>query len=126
MLVCSILPFRIPDTVCHAQLKFNIGNPHIENLHFNANQQSLTCTSANGPATHVIWERNGATLALDGVRYSQIQLITNRTESIYVNTLYIRDLNPADVAGNYSCTIRNVRGSIKQGIQINGEHNLLM
>ena len=101
-----------------------IGKPQIENFYFNANQQSLICTSAKGPATDVIWERNGATLSLDGIKYSQTQLINNTAESIYVSTLYIRDLNPADVAGNYSCTVGNLRDSIKQVIEINGECNL--
>lgn len=105
---------------------FFIGKPQIENLYFNANQQSLTCTSANGPATQVIWERNGAALSLDGNSYSQIQLINDTNESIYDSTLFIRDLSPADVAGNYSCTIKNVRDrlGIKQVIEINGECNL--
>ena len=83
----------------------------------------MICTSANGPATQVIWERNGAILSLEGNEYSQIQLINDTDESIYDSTLYIRDLNPADVAGNYSCTIINVRDSIKQQIEINGECN---
>ena len=63
-------------------------------------------------------------LSLDKIKYSQIQLINNTAESIYVNTLYIRNLHPEDVAGNYSCTIRNLRGTMKRGIEIKGECNL--
>lgn len=124
MLVCTI---QIPDTVCmSSNHSYNniIGKPQIENIYFSANHQSLTCVSANGPATDVIWERNEVILSLDGIKYSQIQLINNTTESIYVNTLYIRNLNPEDVAGNYSCTIRNLRDSMKQGLEIKGECNL--
>lgn len=54
--------------------------------------------------------------------YTQVQQITNMTESTYISTLKIRGIVPSEVAGNYSCFVGNLRGSDdKQNLEIKGE-----
>ena len=86
-------------------------------------QQSLNCISANGPATDVIWERNGIQLDIDDVKYSQSQQVVNTSESMYINSLRVRNLDPMDVAGNYTCTVNNSRGYANQYFQIKGNNS---
>ena len=97
------------------------GKPRIQEFHFNANQQLLTCISTGGPATDVIWRRNKARLNMDGIKYSQVQMIDDMAERSYINILRIRKLDPADVAGNYSCTVSNIRGNDDRSVEIKGE-----
>ena len=88
---------------------------------FEAITQSLICISADGPATYVTWKRNGVTLSTQGTTYTQVQQITNMTESVYINVLKIRGIVPSEVAGNYSCLINNLRESDEQNLEIKGE-----
>ena len=88
---------------------------------FEAITQSLICISADGPATHVSWKRNGVTLSTQGITYTQVQQITNMTESIYISILEIRGIVPSEVAGNYSCLISNLRRSDERNLEIKGE-----
>ena len=91
---------------------------------FEANEQSLICISTDGPATSVTWKRNGIRLSMQGTVYTQIQDITNMTESTYISTLKIRGVVPSEVAGNYSCSITNLRGSDdEQNLEIKGERH---
>ena len=106
---------------CYKIIVLLTGKPRIEHLSFDRYQQTLNCTSAFGPATDVVWMRNERKLNIDGATYQQLQTITNRSESSYVNMLYIHKRNPADVAGNYSCTIRNIRGHATQNLEVQGE-----
>ena len=88
---------------------------------FEAITQSFICISADGPATHVIWKRNGVILSTQGITYTQVQQITNMTKSIYISILEIRGIAPSEVAGNYSCLINNLRGSDERNLEIKGE-----
>ena len=88
---------------------------------FEATMQSLICISIDGPATDVTWKQNGVTLSTQGITYTQVQQITNMTESIYISILEIRGIVPSEVAGNYSCLISNLRGSDEQNLEIKGE-----
>ena len=97
------------------------GKPRIQEFNFNASEQLLVCISTSGPATDVIWRRNEAKLNMDGTNYSQIQTIDDKAESTYINTLRIRKLDPADVAGNYNCTVSNIRGNESRSLEIKGE-----
>ena len=84
---------------------------------FEANTQSLICVSTDGPASNITWRRNEERLSTQKITYTQVQEITNMSESTYINTLTIRGVAPSEVAGNYSCLISNLRGSAE-------EHNL--
>ena len=81
---------------------------------FKANVQSLVCASSDGPATDVTWKRNGVSLPMQGSTYTQVQQITDAVNSIYINTLKIRGVDPSNVAGNYSCLISNLRGMMSK------------
>ena len=97
------------------------GKPTIQNFSFDASQQSINCISVDGPASDVSWMRNGKKLTLDEVTHSQIQRIVNTFESMYINTLFIRNNDLAKVAGNYSCTVSNLRGISTEELNIKGE-----
>ena len=97
------------------------GTPYVEQLNFDANEQVLDCTSINGPATDVTWRRNEVKLTTDEDMYRQSQTITNKSENRYVSHLYIRTRDPMDVAGNYSCTVSNLRGEDRQNLEIRGK-----
>ena len=90
------------------------------------NQQSLNCISANGPATDVIWERNGKELDIDNVKYSQLQQVISTSESMYINSLHVRNLDPVDVVGNYTCIVNNSRGYANQYFQIKGIYSYIV
>ena len=97
------------------------GQPTIQEFSFDAFQQALNCISVDGPASDVSWMRNGKKLTLDEVTHSQIQQIVNTSESMYINTLFIHNTDLAKVAGNYSCTVSNLRGKSTQEFIIKGE-----
>ena len=101
------------------------GEPKIQNFIFDADEQMLICKSANGPATYVTWMRNELELPIHGNMYTQVQQIANMTESIYVNTLKIRGIDLSQVAGNYNCSVSNLRGSSEQALEIKGEYILI-
>ena len=63
-------------------------------------------------------------LIRDEVKYQQTQTIFNKTESRYVSQLYIRTPDPKDVAGNYSCTVSNLRGDDVQRLEIRGKSSI--
>ena len=94
----------------------------VQSIDFDATEQSLICISAHGPASDVTWNRNGKNLTIDGNTYSQVQVV-NTTESVYVNTLVIRELKPEEVAGNYTCIVRNLRGNAEKATEIRGKDN---
>ena len=96
------------------------GAPVINNsLSYSYNQtQSLECTSTGGPATNVVWLKNGVLL---GGEYEQHQIITNRTISKYRNVLSLDQRDPKEIIGNYTCLVRNSRNEISKTIQLNGE-----
>ena len=115
--LCFILQHSF---LCYIIISLTLGIPMIKEFSFDANQQMLVCISTSGPATDVTWVRNDTDLRVDGTIYRQIQTITNTIESLYTNVLYICRLHPEDVAGNYSCTISNLKGIAHQFLEIKG------
>ena len=83
------------------------------------------CTSTDGPATYVTWKKDGVILPTQGIVYTQVQQITDTIKSIYTNTLQIRGVDPSTVAGNYCCSVSNLRGSDEQNLEIKGEGTIM-
>ena len=91
------------------------GSPTVDSLTFAA--ESLTCSSSGGPATTVIWERNGVPLNVNGgAAYQQTQTVTNPVTADYQTILTSN--NVSVFAGSFTCTVSNTRGSATETISI--------
>ena len=78
-----------------------VGSPIIVDLTYDAKSGVITCISSGGPATSVVWNRNGNTN----------QIISNFHDATYVNKLIINGSLLEDYKGIFNCTVRNTRGS---------------
>ena len=67
---------------------------------------TLTCTSTGGPATTVIWKRNGTILRNDSNHNITSQVI-DPMNITYTNTLTVT----GRLAGQYECNVSNIRTS---------------
>ena len=95
------------------------GTPTVTSLTYNDAIKTLTCISTSGPATYVIWERDGNILVVDGVAYRQTQTVTDATTATYHNVLTIAQ-SVTSIYGEYRCTVGNARG-ISSGLEVTGE-----
>ena len=95
-----------------------LGSPTINTeIVFDRAGLSLTCTSTGGPASEVVWTRNGQPI---GSSYTQTQTITNTMEGTYDNVLWANDV--ADLVGEFICTVTNDRGTSNTGtIRLTGK-----
>ena len=86
--------------------------------------QTIVCTSTGGPATDVTWYMDNAHIMTpnEGGAYSYSQIITNTTSAIYENRLRIVDKS-SQAAGNYTCQVTNLRGSVNRSLYIQGNYN---
>ena len=82
---------------------------------------TLTCTSSGGPATNVIWKKDGVVITLNGT-YQQTQIVTNTETSTYQTVLNINSsVNQSDIVGTYNCTVENTRGESSETVVVPGE-----
>ena len=95
------------------------GRPTVTSLTYNDAIKTLTCISTSGPATYVIWERDGNILVVDGVAYRQTQTVTDATTATYQNVLTIAQ-SVTSLYGEYRCTVGNARGT-SSGLEVRGE-----
>ena len=80
---------------------------------------TLICTSTGGPATNVIWRKDGTALAVDGITYQQTQMVINATTATYQNVLTIAE-SVSSIYGVYRCTAGNTRGT-SSALEVRGE-----
>ena len=80
--------------------------------------QKVECNSSGGPATVVIWRKNGHLL---DARYDQYQIIISGTSSKYQNILLLGQQPPGDIVGSYTCHVENSRGEDNKTTQLYGE-----
>lgn len=66
---------------------------------------TLTSISTGGPATNVIWTRDGSVIAYDS-SHLLTQTVVNTLTAQYSNTLTVTGME----AGDYQCIVSNVRG----------------
>ena len=93
------------------------GVPHVEGVVFNRSALTLTCTSTGGPATEVVWTRNGQPVSTG---YTLSQTVTDTGTGRYGNELRAADI--VDLVGNFICTVSNNRGVSNTGsIVLDGE-----
>ena len=93
------------------------GGLTVESLVFDRSALTLTCTSTGGPASEVVWTRNGQPVSNN---YTLSQTVTDMETGRYENELRAADI--ADLVGNFSCTVSNSRGvSNTRSFSYNGE-----
>ena len=90
--------------------------PRIERLVFDGDTLTLTCTSTGGPVSEVIWTRNGEPVSAE---YTLSQTVSDMETGTYENVL--RGADTPDLVGNFSCTVRNSRGSSSLNILRSGK-----
>ena len=96
------------------------GIPHVRHIRFHRAAATLTCASNGGPATTVIWTKDGVMISLNAT-YTQSQVVTNATSGRY-NTVLNITADPAGIVGTYTCTVGNFRGSsVTRSISVKGE-----
>ncbi len=87
-------------------------------LVFSRSSLSLTCVSNGGPASEVVWTKDGDTVSTDP--YTLTQTISYSPTTSYENVLTASSI--ADLVGNFTCTVSNIRGaSNTETLQIAGE-----
>ena len=75
--------------------------------------------SSGGPATTVSWTHNGQQIEADSALFLQTQIVTQTSSATYLNNLAFRT---NEIAGNYSCTVSNARGSMSStSIELHGK-----
>ena len=77
-------------------------------------QFTFTCVSKGGPATRVVWRRDGKEIT-ENSTYSTSQIIVDTSSTtVYNNTLRVRGRE----AGAYKCTVSNSQNSIAAVLQV--------
>ena len=99
-----------------------IGNVTNISIQYDKTSQTITCASTGGPATDVTWSKDNENIRLSmGGLYEHSQIIINTTTAIYENRLRISDKS-SGVAGNYTCQVKNSKGSINESLYIQGNY----
>ena len=90
-------------------------------VEYDSTTQTITCTSTGGPATHVTWSQDNVTIntASNGGVYEHSQVIVNTTSATYEKKLRIIDKSSRS-SGTYGCEVRNLMGSTKESLNIQG------
>ena len=86
--------------------------------------QTIICTSTGGPATNVTWYRDDTQINMasnEGGIYEHSQIITDTVSATYENRLRIVEKS-SEIAGTYTCGVRNPRGSRNKSLYIQGNH----
>ena len=102
-------------------LHVHIGNPKIIEVGYDLNSSDVTCTSTDGPATTVIWRRNGKLLTIDEGTYRQSQMIVSTENAIYKTTLHFPVDSIEDYNAIYECMVLNSRGNDSSNIMLQGK-----
>ena len=98
------------------------GNVTNISVQYDRTSQTITCTSTGGPATDVTWSKDNVTIRLTmGDFYEHSQIIINTTSATYENKLRIVDKS-SEAAGNYTCSITNLRGGMSESLYIQGNY----
>ena len=100
----------------HPRITSSIQFSLVSALYADPPKFKLTCSSTGGPATTVLWKKDGVPL-LYGTTHILTQVITSTAEANYNNTLIVTKRE----TGNYSCTVSNARGNDSSFIVVDGK-----
>ena len=99
----------------------NAGSPNVTGLTFDDQSRTLTCTSTGGPATTVIWRRDGVVITLNAT-HQQTKRLVDPVNSTYQTVLTIDpSVDQSDIVGTYNCTVENDRGESSGTVIVPGE-----
>ena len=106
----------------HIIVYVNPGRPSVSLVSYSHTSQTLNCTSSGGPATNVTWRKDNVIIPLTSSTHQQSQRVADEVTSTYHNLLSITSSNIEDHSGNFSCTVKNNRGSSENySLNINSE-----
>ena len=80
--------------------------------------QTIFCISIGGPVTTVVWMKDGKVLP---AKFNQQKTILNTTTAEYKCSLSLGQKEPADIIGDYSCTVNNSRGYSSRSLFLQGK-----
>ena len=83
-----------------------IGRPSVQSLEIDRDNITLTCISTGGPATNVIWMKQGT--PVDENIFSRSQRVLDTANATYENVL--SSDNRENLVGSFNCTVCNSRG----------------
>jgi len=91
----------------------SVGNPEIHSLEFERNSRTLTCSSV-GQTTKFQWTKDGIDINETASRRREDTFV-----ALYESRLVLNK-SDSDIAGNYSCTVHNSRGTSSQALSVTG------
>ena len=105
----------------------HVGTPDVTRLTFDRESRTLTCTSTGGPATTVIWTKDGAVIT-PSTTHQKTQMIVDTVGGIYQNNLTIAQSVARDnFHGLYSCMAKNSWGTSNRTQYVYGKiHNWIV
>ena len=103
----------------HATNCIHAGSPTVTSVTFDDQSRTLTCTSTGGPATTVIWRRDGVVITLN-TTHQQTNRVVDPVEGIYQTVLTINS-SVGQIMGIYNCTVKNIRGESSKTVFVPGE-----
>ena len=95
------------------------GAVNITSLVYEKSSHMLVCTSTGGPATSVMWSKDGVPLEVDRVTYLQSQIILDTVDSTYENRLQLLNKSSSQ-SGLYGCSVTNAGGRAFDSTQLEG------
>ena len=99
------IELRVTIIICQS-----IGSPNVTNVGYNSQSGTLTCTSTGGPATTVIWRKDGVVITLNAT-HQQTKRLVDPVASTYQTVLTIDpSVDQGRIVGSYCCTVENARG----------------
>ena len=100
------IQLRVTVIICQSLL----GSPVVTSLRYDSWSRTFTCTSTGGPATSIIWRKNGAVITLNAT-HQQTKRVVDPVIGTYQTVLTIDpSVSQSDTVGAYNCTVENARG----------------
>ena len=79
---------------------------------------TVHCSTYYYLPTFIVWKKNGVEVSVDGENYEALQSIRARQDSVYLNTLIIRDVAGILDEPVYTCVVGNVGGIVSSSVEI--------
>ena len=79
---------------------------------------TVHCRTYQYLPTFIVWKKNEVEVSVDGENYEALQSIRDRYNSVYLNTLIIRDVAGILDEPVYTCVVGNVGGIVSSSIEI--------
>ena len=97
------------------------GSPNVTGLTYDHQSRTFTCTSTGGPATSVMWRRDGVVITLNATHQQTKSIVDNATSTYWTVLTIDPSVRQSDIVGSYSCTVKNARGKSSETVVVPGE-----